>query len=86
MTDEHHIIPGGIGREALEGQLLMAKILQSPVGQFVAAALVIARDKAIDPQVFCGPSGVQQPVDRLVLTDIGNDNRVRAHAWQIKLL
>ena len=51
MTDQHHIIPGRVGRKPLEGQLLMAKILYGPVGQFVTAAFVITGDKPVGRQI-----------------------------------
>ena len=47
MTDEHHIIPGRVGRKPLEWQLLMAEILQRPVGQFVTAAFMITGNQSI---------------------------------------
>ena len=44
MTDQHHIIPGRVGSKQLEWQLLMAEILQRPVGQFVTAAFIVPLD------------------------------------------
>ena len=86
MTDQHHIIPGRVGCKPLEGQLLMAKILYGPVGQFVTATFVIAGDKPIGRQVVRRPGFFQHPVDGLALTNVGDDDRIRAKTRQIKLV
>jgi hypothetical protein len=86
MADQHHIIPGRVGREPLEGQLLMAKILNGPVGQFVTAAFVITGDKSVGRQISKRSSVFKKPVNRLTLPDVGNDYRVRSATRQIKLV
>lgn len=41
MTDQHRIIPRGVGIKLFERELFMAKVLQGPVGQFIAATFMI---------------------------------------------
>ena len=86
MADQHHIIPGCVGRKPLEGQLLMPKILDGPVGQFVTAAFVVAGHKPVGRQIICRLGFFKHPVDRLTLTDVGDDDRIWTKPRQIKLL
>ena len=78
----NHIVPCRVGREPLEGQLLMAEILQRPVDQLVAAAVVIAGDQSVGCQIVQRPGVFEKPVDGLTLPDIGDDDRVRAATRQ----
>ena len=86
MTYQHRIIPGSVRRKPLEGQLLMAKILYGPVGQFVAAAFVITGDQPVGRQIAKLSGVFKKPVNRLTLPDVGNDDRVRSATRQVKLV
>ena len=46
-AEEHGVIEGGVGHEALERQLLESEILERPVHQFVRAPLVVGVDDGI---------------------------------------
>ena len=54
--NQHHVIEGRIGREALERQLFKTEILQRPVNQFVAAPAVVAGDDRlrVEPVAVAG--------------------------------
>ena len=86
MTDQHRIIPCGVGREPLERQLFMTEILQGAVGQFVAAAFMITGDQPVGRQIVKRSDVFEKPVDRLALPDVGDDDRIRSATWQIKLV
>ena len=69
MTYQHRIIPGSVRRKPLKGQLLMAEILQRPVGQFVAAAFVITGDQPAGRQIAERAGVFEKPVDGLTLPE-----------------
>ena len=52
----------------------MAKVLQRPVGQFVAATFMITGDKPIGGQIIHGTGFSQHIVNCLALADIGYDD------------
>lgn len=85
MTDQHRIIPGGIGIQPLEGQLLVAKILQSAVGQLVTTAIMVAGNNTICFQIILSPGPFEHHIDGLSLADIGGDNRIGTATGQIEL-
>ena len=86
MTQQHQIIPGGIGVEPFKRQLLVAKVLQCPVGQFITAAVMITGDNGIGAQIL-GRSGRFEPIiDLLPLADVGDNDSVRPTAGKVKLM
>lgn len=86
MTQQHRIVPGRIGIEFLKRQLLVAKVLQSPIGQFITAALMVAGNHAVGLQISLGTGFFKQGVDALALADIGDDYRVGSTSGQVKLI
>src|SRR5215831_3530805 len=74
--DHHHVIESLVGSEALEWHLLGSKFLESAVGQFVGATLVVIVDQAFVVQIragqirhddVIGPRKLQQPLLAVVL-------------------
>ena len=85
MTDQHRIIPRGVGIKLFERELFMAKILQGPVGQFIAATLMITGDQATGRQIISFSGISKKPVDGLALDNVGDD-LVRSATRQKKLV
>jgi hypothetical protein len=74
--NQHCVIEGGVGRKALEGQLLEAKILQPPVHQLIAAPAMIGVDNSLRLDQFTA-AGLHQPlVHGLAHAQVGVKDRV----------
>ena len=86
MTDQHRIIPCGVGIKLFERELFMTKILQGPVGQFIAAAFMIAGDQPTGRQIVRRSGIFEKSVDGLALPNVSDDDRIRSATWQIKLV
>ena len=86
MTQQHRIIPGGIGIEPFEGQLFMAEIFQRTVGQLITATIVVAGDDGFRLKIMCGAGRFEHPIDRLTLADVGDHDGIGPAARQMKLM
>lgn len=86
MAQQHRIIPGHIGIEFFERQLLMAEIFQGSIRQFITASLMVAGNNPVCGQTIHGSNLLQQLVNGLALANIGNDNRIGATSRQAKLV
>ena len=64
----------------------MAKVLQGPVGQFIAATFMITGNQSAGRQIISCSDIFEKPVDGLALANVGDDDRIRSAAWQIKLV
>ena len=86
MTQQHRIIPGGVGVKHFKGQLLVTEVLQRPVGQFITAAVMITGNNGIGTQILVSVGRFEPLVDLLPLADVGDDDRIRPTAGKVKLL
>ena len=86
MTQQHQIIPGGVGVEPFKGQLLVAEVLQCPVGQFITAAVMITGNNGIGAQILGSPGRFEPVVDLLPLANVGDNDSVRTTAGKVKLM
>jgi len=86
MTDQHRIIPRGVGIKLFERELFMAKILQSPVGQFITSTFMITGNQSTGRHIISCSGIFKKPVDSLALANVGDNDRIRSATWQIKLV
>ena len=86
ITQQHQIIPGGIGDEPFKRQLLVAKVIQCPVGQFITAAVMITGDNGISAQILGSPGHFEPMIALLSMADVGDNDSVRPTAGKVKLL
>ena len=86
MARQHRIIPGSIGIESFERQLLMTEIFQGPVCRFITASLMVAGNNSVRLQIVFCSNFFQKRIDILALADIGDDNRIGSTPRQIKLV
>ena len=86
MTDQHRIIPRGVGIKLFERELFMAKILQSPVGQFITSTFMIKGNQSTGRHIISCSGIFKKPVDSLALANVGDNDRIWSATWQIKLV
>jgi len=86
MSKQHGIIPGRIGIKPLEGQLFMPEILQRPVGQFVTTTFMVTSDDGVYFQIIFCTGFFKHCINRLSLSDVGDDNCIRPESWKIQLV
>ena len=85
IAKQHQIVPCGIGNEVLEGKLLMTKVFQRPVGQFILSPSVVrAKDAmSIDALFFSGLA--ELAINGLSHTKVRNDHAIMIQTRQREL-